>query len=342
MDETDLNSFLTELAGNATKPEVKPPPKEETEETEEVETEESEGEETEEAQETTEQSEESDATEDEVGEESEDEEKDDVLSQIDLEQLTKEEKVELAEKLGSGLGKEVAGYRKEAKEAKEALESAQKTIAQLKGKVSGPMPYAEATTLEALEEAVTQDRKYKNELFAILEQDPVYKDEEMQEGPLGYKIANEFYTAKEVKDYLRQIDTKIEQSFGQRDRLRNQGQHSDKAKQALEEVKQYRWFENESSDSYTKWKEMMESDDIALVKEISPSIAAQLPAFIAAWVDKQRPAKSLKLPIKRKSPTSVGGGDTPGKGKRLTPKQAALKRVESGEYSDDDILKAYF
>lgn len=339
MDETDLNSFLTGLADDATKPEAKPPPKEEPEETEEVETEEPEGEETEE---TTEQSEESEETTEEGGEESEDEEEGDVLSQIDLEQLTKEQRVELAERLGSGLGKEVASYRKEAKEAKEALEAAQKTIAQLKGKVSGPMPYAEATTLEALEEAVAQDRKYKNELFAILEQDPVYKDEDLQEGPLGYKIANEFYTSKEVKDYLRQIDNKIEQSFAQRDKLRNQGQHSEKAKQALEEVKQYKWFENDGSESYTKWKEIMDSDDIALVKEISPSIAAQLPAFIAAWVDKQRPTKSLKLPVKRKSPTSVGGSDAPGKGKRLSPKQAALKRIESGEYSDDDILKAYF
>lgn len=335
-EDGDFNEveFLNRLSKEP--PEVKED-EESTEESEESETESGETEGEDESEQETEDVETEDS--EESKDEDDDSEDDDVLSQIDVDALTDEQKAELATVLGSGAGKEIGKLRGKNKELQDQVESLQKQLDEGLSSVVPGGEFSDISTLDALKEKETEVENSLKYLNALL----VKTDE-------FFEINNEEVSREKVaewREYYEQQARKIpERRNALRELEKTSSRQSETMKSARQEVS---FLEDEDSDLYKSWKKKIDDPKFAILKNISPQTWGEIMRMAAHSVEflegKPKAGKKLKLPLKK--PKAIAGkttGARPAKpsNKEAKTKEAARRNIQSGEYSEKDLQALIF
>jgi len=283
--------------------------------------------------------EEEEGEEEEAEEVEEEEESDDVLSQIDFDALTDEQKQSIAEAVGSGAGKELGKLRREGREKDDKIESLQKQLDDgLSQMLPSNNPHSEIHTMEELQEKETSlegNYRYMDKLLRGTEE---YFDIPMVGGG-----TEEWDRAKvgQWKDYY---ETQIRAIPAQRKAIKElesiQGLTNKELEKAKAEVK---FLEDEESSQFKEWKKLTNDADFALMARAFPALGAKLARALAHSVafKSKKPVSKIKLPRKKAKPingtTSGAASSKPNRGKKKVS-DSARKRFQSGDYTEEDIM----
>jgi len=328
--EIDFENRLAQLdptLTNSEEPEVDL--SEESEEQEEPETEEVE-----------EESEESEEEEQEETEEEEaEEESEDVLSQIDFDALTDDQKQEIAKAVGSGAGKELGKLRKEGRDKDDKIDSLQKQLDEgISKMLPTNNPHSDIHTIEDLDKKENEvDVNYRF-LDKLLRGTEEYFDVPMSGGG-----TEEWDRAKvgQWKDFYEQQAKAIP---AQRKAIKElegiQGLTNEEIEKAKAEVK---FFDDEESSQFKEWKKLTGDAEFSIMARAFPKLGAKLARALAHSVafKSKKPVGKIKLPLKKAKPINgtTGGAKSaaPNRGKKK-PSDAARKRFQSGDYTEEDLL----
>jgi len=295
-------------------------------ELEEEEPEETEGEESEEVEE--------------EEEESEDEEDDDVLSQIDVEALTKEQKVELAKMIGSELGVEFGKLRSESRKKDEQIAKLEKELNDgLSSLVPSDNQFSKVTSVEEL-----QDKLKEIESNIAAASDFLGGDEDYIE--VGGKDIDRKTIASWLKSYISQKED-IPKQMARINEMKSVSELNSKSIEKLK--KELTWLEDSESEAYKSFETLKNDSDFDLLQRVSPKLASKLEGLLAHAANSMttKPvSKKFTLPRKASKPISgkLGSSASSGKPSKSNNKKvdAARKRMLSGEVTEDDIITAAF
>jgi len=334
-EEITEASLINSLAGNLSAPTESKEPKEESEESETEETEELTEPEAE-AEDVGDSEEESE--EEETEEESEETEEEDVLSQIDVDALSKEEKIELAKMLGSEVGKDIGRLRSEGRQKDEQIAKLEK---ELQESISQVLPsdnqFSSVTDAEKLNEKAKEVEANISAAINFLQGDEDY-----------IQVGDKEVDRKTVGGWLQAYQAQEKDIQKQRERLKELSGLSEASSKEMEKAKsELTWLDDEESDAYKSFSELKNDSDIDLVKRISPKLGAKMERILAHAANSLSGAKTpkKKFALKRKAkPVSgkLGAGSNKPGGKSNKKLEAARQRIKSGEATEQDIILAAF
>lgn len=281
-----------------------------------------------------EESEEETETEEESEEEAEEDES--VLSQIDIDALSKEDRVELAKMLGTDLGKDISNVRRKNAELESELQSVKaqlnEGLSQLKAL---PEDFKEIGSAEDLESKAKEWRGYKDLIDNLM----VTTDEELE-------INGEFYPREDVAKWGKDYEKLLSLVPEHRQRLTELSKYSEsevltKLKKDIPEL------DDAESETYQEWRKLVDDPSVAIIKQLAPKTYAQLQKWAAhsvAFGKNKAPAKSISIPLKK--PKNIGTRSTASRSANLPStdraKEAAKERISKGEYSEKDLRIAMF
>ena len=327
--EIDFESRLAQLdptlASSDETPEVIPDESEDTEDEEEAE----------EAEADTE----DDTDEKDDAEESEEEpEGDDVLSQIDFDALTDEQKQEIAKAVGSGAGKELGKLRGEIRELKEGKDLLQKQLDEgLSKMLPTNNPHSNIHTIEDLDKKETEVEGSYRYLDGLLRGTEEY-----------FEIQGKEVDRATVGQWKDHYEAQVKSIPAQRKAIKElesiQGLTNEEIEKAKAEVK---FFDDEESSQFKEWKKLTSDSEFSLMARAFPKLGAKLARALAHSVafQSKKPVGKIKLPLKKAKPINgtVGGAKsaTPSRGVKKQ-NDAVRKRIQSGEYTEEDLMASIF
>lgn len=327
--EIDFESRLAQLDptldSSEETPEVIPDESEDTEEDSEAD--EAEGEIEEEAEE-----------EDDAEESEEEPEGDDVLSQIDFDALTDEQKQEIAKAVGSGAGKELGKLRGEIRELKEGKDLLQKQLDEgLSKMLPTNNPHSNIHTIEDLDKKETEVEGSYRYLDGLLRGTEEY-----------FEIQGKEVDRATVGQWKDHYEAQVKSIPAQRKAIKElesiQGLTNEEIEKAKAEVK---FFDDEESSQFKEWKKLTGDSEFSLMARAFPKLGAKLARALAHSVafQSKKPVGKIKLPLKKAKPINgtVGGAKsaTPSRGNKKQS-DAARKRIQSGEYTEEDLMASIF
>jgi hypothetical protein len=264
----------------------------------------------------------------------EEEDSDDVLSQIDFDALTDEQKQEIAKAVGSGAGKELGKLRGEIRELKESKDSLQQ---QLDEGLSKMLPTSNAhSEIHTTDEL---DRK-QNEVEGSYR----YLDDLLSGTEEYFEIQGKEVDRATAVSWKRYYEAQARDIPAQRKAIKAlegiQGLTNEEVEKAKAEVK---FFEDEKSAEFKEWKSLTSDAEFSLMARAFPKLGAQLARALAHSVafKSKKPVTKIKLPRNKAKPINgITGGDNSAKQNRGKKKQSdsMRKRFQSGEQTDEDIL----
>ncbi len=309
-------------------------PQPESVETEEAETTE-EVEEPEMANEAESQDEEAEESSEEVQEETA-EEDGDVLSQIAVDDLSIEDKIELAKLIGSDVGQDNAKVRRENAMLKKELESYKAQIEDGLSELSAiPQEFKGLDSTETLDEKSKEWRSYKDQIDDML----VKTDEE-------FEINGDWVKRETLAQWGKHYGKLLQGVPEYRQKIKDAQGFSEskvveKLKADLPDI------ENEDSEFFKKWRDIVDDPQMKLVKHIAPKQFAkvlELAAHSVAFKNAPKSTKKLKLPLKK--PKNIGTRSNAAKQVSSTKpnkaREAARERIQSGNYTERDLRMAMF
>ena len=273
-------------------------------------------------------------SEEEKTEEAEEEEDGDVLSQIDFDALTDEQKQGIAEAVGSGAGKELGKLRREGRDKDDKIDSLQK---QLDEGLSKMLPtsnaHSEIHTIEELDKKASEiegSYRYLDDLLSGTEE---YFDIQGKEVDRATAVS-----------WKRHYEEQSKAIPSQRKAIKElesiQGLTNEEVEKAKAEVK---FFADEESSQFKEWKKLTNDADFSLMARAFPKLGAQLARALAHSVafKSKKPVSKIKLPLKKAKPINgtTGGANSskPNRGKKKTS-DSVRKRFQSGEQTEEDIM----
>lgn len=287
-----------------------------------------------EAEEAEDEAEEEEGEEEEETEEAEEEEEsDDVLSQIDFDALTDEQKQEIAKAVGSGAGKELGKLRGEIRELKEGKESLQK---QLDEGLSKVLPtsnvHSEIHTIEELDKKAAEVEGSYRYLDNLLNGTEEYFEIQGKEVDRATAVSWKAHYEEQVRAIPAQ-----RKAIKELESI--QGLTNKELEKAKAEVK---FLEDEESSQFKEWKKLTNDADFALMARAFPSLGAKLARALAHSVafKSKKPVSKIKLPLKKAKPinSTVGGAKSSKPRGKKKVSDSARKRFQSGDYTEEDIM----
>ncbi len=267
-------------------------------------------------------------------EEEDDNSEDDVLSQIDFDALTDEQKQGIAEAVGSGAGKELGKLRREGRDKDDKIDSLQKQLDEGLAKVLPTSNvHSDITTTEELDKKATEiDGSYR------------YLDNLLNGTEEYFEIQGKDVDRATAVSWKLHYEEQAKAIPAQRKAIKElesiQGLTNEEVEKAKAEVK---FFEDEESSQFKEWKKLTNDADFSLMARAFPSLGAKLARALAHSVafKSKKPVSKIKLPRKKAKPIAgtTGGAKTskPNRGKKKTS-EAMRKRFQSGEQTEEDIL----
>ena len=264
------------------------------------------------------------------------EEDGDVLSQIDVDDLSIEDKIELAKLIGSDVGQDNAKVRRENAMLKKELESYKAQIEDGLSELSAiPQEFKGLNSTETLDEKSKEWRNYKDQIDDML----VKTDEE-------FEINGDWVKRETLAQWGKHYGKLLQGVPEYRQKLKDAQGFSEskvveKLKADLPDIG------NEDSEFYKKWRDIVDDPQMKLVKHIAPKQFArvlELAAHSVAFKDAPKSTKKLKLPLKK--PKNIGTRSNAAKqvssNKPNKAREAARERIQSGEYTERDLRMAMF
>lgn len=244
----------------------------------------------------------------------------DVLSQIDWESLSNEDSAFIAEQVGSGAGKRIGELTREIKSLKSELTSKDKAIAQGFSEVI-PNNLGNARSHEQLDN-IEQSAKKDISFY----QDWLAGDE------LEFVHGEQSYSRQDIAAHLKQLQSQLEEVPRQR-RYLEKVEAAKKTAQEEEDrmVESFVWLNDGKSKTDEAYQKLLESPDVAVIRQIAPAVAARLSyimAHAAENMTKEKvkpPARKIKLP--RKKPAGNTAGSAERSQNPSTSMQARIKKL---------------
>lgn len=286
----------------------------------------------------------------ETQETSEETEANDVLSNIDLDNLSEEELRDLSDKLGSRavlrFG-ELTAKRKQAEaELSELRKKLQDSDNPLKGNVDQSRnPYRNVSTVEDLQK-VAQD------IDSVIEwaEDTIFNAEGYGADDVVTEVKGKEYTKAEVRKQLLDARKAEKKFLPAQLKVLQDREYAKQAKSSLTEKarEEFGWIGKEGDDLNEKYQAMLTDPRLEGLEEFSPELAAQLPYLLA------HSANSLYgrrvIPSDAATPTKKGvqldpPSSMPGSAKSEKQIGSALKNLQNTQKafresgSKDDFIK---
>lgn len=270
----------------------------------------------------------------------------DVLSQVDLDNVSEEELNELAERLGS---RAIARFGELTRRRKEAEEKLQELQQKLNSEENNPLepkanvdnnPYSEVKDIEGLKEKA-------EEVNQVIEwaEDLLFQSDGYGPDDIVTEVEGKELTKRDVRNALRNSrKSKDVYLPAQLKEIQNR-QLVETQKQALGQkmTQELPWVENAESDLKAKYDTMMSDPELKKLEEFSPQLAAYMPYLLAHAVNSiESQGKSQKKQgvtmTPPKSPNTTGSRPEKGESTRSKAVKDVQKRfAESG--SKDDFIK---
>jgi len=336
-DQLDVQNLITKAAGNilnkSSKEESKP---EETEETEAVEDTES----TDNVGDTEETKTEEVNEEETSGEETEDT---DVLSQIDFDALSDDDKQEIAKRVGSGAGKEIGKLRKELAEAKKQSEALQSQLEEGFAPADDNQ-YAKVKDVAKLDDT----EKQINQALEYYQGRALSGDWDVNnEGDEGiFDGQGKFWTKDAVKQGVLAMQKQTRDIALQRQRIRDLGDIERYESNEFEKTKEeLAWLQEEDSEQFKEFKKLTEDSELKHLERVAPKWGKRLKRILAHYVNSvsaPKPTGKLNLPLKQAKKigsASNAASANPNGNKR---RGKAMEKINSGDYGDDDLAAMMF
>ena len=284
--------------------------------------------------------EEEDAAEEEESEDDEEEENsDDVLSQIDFDELTDDQKQAIAEKVGSGAGKEIGKLRRDGREKDDRIVALERQVNEgLSKMLSTTNPHSDIHSLEDLDTKADSSESSYRYMDKLLRGTDEYFDIPMSNG------GTEEWDRAKVGQWKDHYESLVKAIPAQRKAIKELGDIQGLTTKEIDKAKaEVKFFEDEESSQFKEWKKLTNDDEFSLMARAFPKLGAQLKRALAHSVEFQSKKQigKIKLPLKKAKPINgqVGGAKTsqPNRGKKGLSSSVA-KRIQSGDYSDEDIM----
>lgn len=233
---------------------------------------------------------------------------DDARSQIALqamELLPPEKLGELAKKMGSGSGKRIGELTSQIKELKSELASKTSALSSSLDTVIAPSNILASVTSD--EDLDTIEAETKNNIRFY--QRWLASDEDV------FEHQGSEYTRSDVVNYISGLQDKYDDLPKQRKYLK---QLSSATKEAVEldskARTEFHWLDDDDSDTYTEYKNMIGSEDMAIISKVAPVLAAKLKYQLAHaannMVKPKAEIKQKKIIIPRKVPMNAISGSS--------------------------------
>lgn len=266
--------------------------------------------------------EEEETTEEEVEEVTEEEEEsEDVLSQIDLESLSDDQKAALAKELGSGAGKTIGKQRKQIRELEAKLKLAQeatKEAAQLK---SSDNPYAGTYKVEDVEQKLNQAQTNVDYWDGKL-------DEALDNETTEIEHDGGYLTAKAVRAFVKQERAKLKDLKGRKSEIEKVASLFDDEDEKIETLRLDLALEDDASKAYDEY---LNDPSFELVKNLAPDFALKL-IDVFAHAAQAKNGTTKKKPAKRAAPKSKKANSIPKGGGSEGSMQSQLSVIEKIAY----------
>lgn len=348
-EQSHLERRAAELRKSGLFKSSKPEPEEEVEDKPEVEAqseeEESETEETEEVS-----TEEEESTEE--SEETETEDAEVVLSNIDYENLDKDQANELgrilADQLGDNIGdfmqgagskggKEIGKVRGKLRDAEEKIKQLEEGLDRVSPNVNVFADITDEKDLDKLETDLTQNYDRYNDIAIEGE----WETNDL--GDEGVIDNGTFYTKKSVLQFLKDARVKIRAIPDRRAQLGKRklvSKSRDKVAKSLSE--KFEWFGDKESPESKSYTELIGDASIASAIHLFPDIESVLMNAFANSVGAAPSRKKITMPLRNK-PKPLGGGDNGSGGsgrKKSKGLQEAQERLKGGMGNATDYATA--
>ena len=259
---------------------------------------------------------------------------DDVLSQIDFDALTDEQKQGIAEAVGSGAGKELGKLRREGRDKDDKIDSLQK---QLDEGLSKMLPtsnvHSDIATTEELDKKATEIEGSYRYLDNLLNGTEDFFEIQGKEVDRATAVSWKLHYEEQAKAIPAQ-----RKAIKELESI--QGLTNEEIEKAKAEVK---FFADEESSQFKEWKKLTNDADFSLMARAFPALGAKLARALAHSVafQSKKPVTKITLPRKKAKPINgtTGGAKTsqPNRGKKKTS-DAMRKRFQSGEQTEEDIM----
>ena len=281
---------------------------------------------------------------------SEETETQDVLSNIDLDNLSENELRELSEKLGSRAVMrfgELTAKRKQAEaELSELRQKLQDSDNPLKGNVDQSRnPYRNVKSIEELQ-------KIAQDVDSIVEwaEDTIFNAEGYGADDVVTEVNGKEYTKAEVRKQLLDARKAEKKFLPAQLKVLQDREYAQQAKSSLTEKakEEFGWIGKEGDELNEKYKAMLDDPRLEGLEEFSPELAAQLPYLLAHSANSLYGRKVIKqdAPVQTKKGVQLDPPSSmPGSAKSEKQISSALKNLKASQQafretgSKDDFIK---
>jgi len=285
----------------------------------------------------------------ETQESTEETETQDVLSNIDLDNLSENELRELSDKLGSRavlrFG-ELTAKRKQAEaELAELRQKLQESDNPLKGNVDQSRnPYRNVGSIEELQ-------KIAQDVDSIVEwaEDTIFNAEGYGADDVVTEVNGKEYTKAEVRKKLLDARKAEKKFLPAQLKILQDKEYAKQAKNSLTEKakEEFGWIGKDGDELNEKYKAMLEDPRLEGLEEFSPELAAQLPYLLAHSANSLYGRKVITqdAPVQKKGVQLDPPSSMPGSAKSEKQISNALKSIKESQQafretgSKDDFIK---
>ena len=286
---------------------------------------------------------------DETQEGSEETETQDVLSNIDLDNLSENDLRELSEKLGSRAVMrfgELTAKRKQAEaELAELRQKLQESDNPLKGNVDQSRnPYRNVKSIEELQ-------KIAQDVDSIVEwaEDTIFNAEGYGADDVVTEVNGKEYTKAEVRKKLLDARKAEKKFLPAQLKILQDKEYAKQAKNSLTEKakEEFGWIGKEGDELNEKYKAMLDDPRLEGLEEFSPELAAQLPYLLAHSANSLYGRKVIPqdASVQKKGVQLDPPSSMPGSAKSEKQISSALKSLKDSQQafrqtgSKDDFIK---
>jgi len=271
--------------------------------------------------------------------ESKDEAKDkEVLSHVNLDELTDDDIAELASKGKSGLLKRVAELTAKRKLAEERLAQREQELAQLTSQrtpvvdsdVEIPKEIAGLSKPEEIQAKFKQANDVIEWAEAVLD-----SADGLMANDVAVSVDGKDYTKAQVKEYMREARKVKEKYLPAQARELHAKAQRETFRVALEQQarKELDWFDGEDNEVRKNYQAMLSDPRLAKLEKMAPDIAPQLPYILAHAANSMYGRKSISLePNVAKTSPKI----TP----PASPSNSAAQSDRSEDKSDKSVKEA--
>lgn len=271
----------------------------------------------------------------------------DVLSQVDLDNMSESELKEMGQKLGTKAVARFGELTARRKQAEERMQAMEQELHQLKQSTAKAAPQVKDNPLQKIK-SMNELQKHQSAAQEVIEwaEDLLDQHEDEKSSSVIAHVNNKDMTKAEIKQQLRHSRNIVNKyvpaqvaTLQRRAEIVNQSAAFQR--RALEE---FDWIRDKSNPTSQKYNAMLKDKRIAALEKTNPEVSAQLPYILAHAANSMYGRKAIdagKAPIS--PPKSVGGSGAKAERKpsnlSASQKEVNQKFRSSGDINDFIALR---